>query len=203
MGLYQWKWGENVKREIGQKIKELRLAKELTLKDLSEKADLSISFLSQVERGIASIAVTSLEKIAQVLDVDLAFFFTLPQKHETNIMRSYEQEVFSVEESRFYYRLASDIDGKVLEPMLINLLPNQSREEISPYSHKGEEFVYVLEGVLTVFMCEEEYKLNPGDSIHMLSTVPHEWANFTNKLVRVLCISTPSVFKSDKAKLKG
>nr|WP_148137760.1 XRE family transcriptional regulator [Candidatus Formimonas warabiya] len=189
-----------MKKEVGQKIKELRLAKELTLKDLSEKADLSIGFLSQVERGMASIAVTSLEKIAQVLDVDLAFFFTLPQKHETNIMRSYEQEVFSVEESRFYYRLASDVEGKVLEPMLINLLPNQSREEISPYSHKGEEFVYVLEGVLTVFMGEEEYRLNPGDSIHMFSSVPHEWANFTNKLVKVLCVSTPVIFKGDKGK---
>jgi len=187
-----------VKKEIGQKIKELRLAKELTLKDLSEKADLSIGFLSQVERGMASLTVASLEKIAQVLEVDLAFFFTLPQKHEANIMRSYGQEVFSVEESKYFYRLASDLEGKSLEPVLIHLLPNQGREEISPYSHQGEEFVYVLEGILTVFMGDEEYKLNPGDSMHIFSSLPHEWANFTKKLVKVLCVRTPGIFQGDK-----
>jgi len=187
-----------MKKEIGQKIKELRVGKGFTLKDLSEKADLSIGFLSQVERGMASIAVTSLEKVAEVLEVDLSFFFTPPKKHVTSVMRSYEHEVFSVEESRFYYRLANDLEQTTLEPMLINLLPNQTREGITPYSHKGEEFVYVLEGVLTVFVGEEQHQLNPGDSIHMLSSIPHEWANFTNKLVKVLCVSTPAIFKANK-----
>ncbi|MEL7565851.1 MAG: XRE family transcriptional regulator [Dehalobacterium sp.] len=184
-----------MKNEVGKKIKELRLAKEYTLKDLSERADLSIGFLSQVERGLASIAVTSLEKIAEVLEVDLGYFFALPPKHENSVMRSYDHEVFSVEESRFYIRLANDKEETSLEPVLINLLPSQDRESITPYSHKGEEFVYVLEGILTVFCGDEEFKLNPGDSLHMLSTVPHEWANFTNKLVKVLCISMPSAFK--------
>ena len=187
-----------MKKDIGKKIKELRVSKGFTLKDLSEKAELSIGFLSQVERGMASVAVTSLEKIAEALEVDLAFFFTLPQKHEASILRSYEHEVFSVEESRFYYRLASDIEGTTLEPMLANLLPNQGREKINPYSHKGEEFVYVLEGILTVFVGGEEYQLYPGDSMHMLSSVPHEWANFTNKLVKVLAVSTPSIFNTKK-----
>jgi quercetin dioxygenase-like cupin family protein len=79
--------------------------------------------------------------------------------------------------------------------MLISILPTQSREAVTPYSHKGEEFVYVLEGILTVFVGNEEYQLNPGDSIHMSSAIPHEWANFTNKLVKVLCVSSPPIFK--------
>ncbi|MDI3480586.1 MAG: hypothetical protein PWQ97_241 [Tepidanaerobacteraceae bacterium] len=189
------KGGNFIRKDIGQKIKELRNTRGLTLKQLSEKSDLSVGFLSQVERGVASIAITSLEKIAKVFEVDLSYFFTLPQKHESLIMRSYEQEVFSVEESRIYHRLANDTDGKMLEPMLISILPNQSREGITPYSHNGEEFVYVLEGILTVLIDDEEYQLNPGDSIHMLSTIPHEWANFTNKLVKVLCVSIPRIFE--------
>lgn len=167
----------------------------MTLKQLSEKSDLSISFLSQVERGIASIAVTSLEKIAKVFEVDLSYFFPSPQKHEALIVRSYEQEVFSVEESRIYHRLANDLDGKMLEPLLVSILPCQSREGITPYSHEGEEFVYVLEGILTVFVDNGEFQLNPGDSMHISSMTPHEWANFTNKLVKVLCVSIPRIFK--------
>ncbi|HHY03601.1 MAG: cupin domain-containing protein [Thermoanaerobacteraceae bacterium] len=183
-----------MKKDIGKKIKELRNSRGLTLKQLSEKADLSISFLSQVERGIASIAVTSLEKIADVFEVELSYFFTPPQKHDSLILRSYEQKVFSVEESRIYHRLGNDANEKVLEPLLISLLPNQTREEITPYSHEGEEFVYVLEGILTIFVGNQEYQLNPGDSVHMSSTIPHEWANFTNKLVKVLSVSTPRIF---------
>lgn len=184
-----------MKEDVGKKIKELRNSKDLTLKQLSEKSDLSISFLSQVERGIASIAVTSLEKIAKVLDTDLSYFFPTPKKHEASIVRSYEQEVFSVEESRIYQRLGNDLDGKVLEPMLISLFPCQSTEEIAPYSHEGEEFVYALEGILTVFVDSQKFQLNPGDSLHISSTIPHEWANFTNRTVKVLCVSSPRIFK--------
>jgi transcriptional regulator with XRE-family HTH domain len=189
-----------MKKDIGQKIKELRTSNGFTLKELSQKSDLSISFLSQVERGIASIAVTSLEKIAYVFGVDLSYFFTPPQKHQASIMRSYEYQVFSVEESRYYYRLASDLNEKVLEPMIISLLPNQDEKVVNPYSHEGEEFVYVLEGILTVFVESEQYQLNPGDSIHISSTTPHEWANFTNKLTKVLCVSTPKIFKENGEK---
>ena len=63
-----------MKADIGQKIKELRISKGFTLKELSRRSDLSISFLSQVERGLASIAVTSLEKITYYL-LDLSYFY--------------------------------------------------------------------------------------------------------------------------------
>jgi len=101
-----------------------------------------------------------------------------------------------VEESRIYHRLGNDANEKVLEPLLISLLPNQTREEITPYSHEGEEFVYVLEGILTIFVGNQEYQLNPGDSVHMSSTIPHEWANFTNKLVQSIICKYPTNFWS-------
>ena len=133
------------RKDNGNKIRELRNNKGLTLKELGEKTDLSISFLSQVERGTSAVSITALEKIAGALETDLAYFFTLPQKHENLIMRSYEQEIFSVEESRVYNRLANDVNGKVLESMLITLFPNQKENKVATYTHEGEEFAYVLE----------------------------------------------------------
>lgn len=183
------------RKDIGNKIRELRNNKGLTLKELGEKTDLSISFLSQVERGTSAVSITALEKIAGALETDLAYFFTLPQKHENLIMRSYEQEVFSVEESRVYNRLANDVNGKVLESMLITLFPNQKENKVATYTHEGEEFAYVLEGILTILIDDEEYQLNPGDCVHMASTIPHEWVNYTNKLVKVLCVSIPRIFQ--------
>lgn len=61
--------------DIGKKIKKLRTNKKLTLKELSEKTNLSIGFLSQLERGLTTVAIDSLTKIAKELDVSLTYFF--------------------------------------------------------------------------------------------------------------------------------
>ncbi len=60
--------------EIAEKIRNLRKEKNLTLKDLGEKTGLSISFLSQVENNSSSLAITSLKKIADALNVPITYF---------------------------------------------------------------------------------------------------------------------------------
>ncbi len=62
--------------DIGKKIKKLRTNKKLTLKELSERTNLSIGFLSQLERGLTTVAIDSLTKIAKELDVNLTYFFS-------------------------------------------------------------------------------------------------------------------------------
>lgn len=182
-------------KEIGEKINELRNSKGMTLKELSEKADLSASFLSQAERGLTSITINSLKKIAEALDTELNYFFTPPRCHRPAIVRSYEQEVFRIDESKFiYYSLGNDMPNRRLDPMVVTILPGQRGEDVIPNEHPGEEFVYVLEGIFTIFLENRQYELYPGDSVHISSTVPHDWINLTSKLVRILAVSTPSVF---------
>lgn len=183
-------------KEIGEKINELRSSKGMTLKELSEKANLSVSFLSQAERGLTSITINSLKKIAQALEVDLNHFFAPPRSYRPMITRSYEHEVIRIDESKLiYHNLGSDIQGRQLDPFIVTILPTGDAEEVIPYEHQGEEFVYVLEGIFTVFLEDTRYELYPGDSIHIPSTIPHNWANFTNKLVKILSVSTPSVLR--------
>ena len=80
-------------------------------------------------------------------------------------------------------------------PRFIELLPINSDEPVVPYSHAGEEFIYVLEGVLTLFIENEQHELFPGDSAHYPSTTPHNWANYTSKMVRLLVVGTPNPFQ--------
>lgn len=68
--------------EIAEKIRNLRKEKNLTLKDLGEKTGLSISFLSQVENNSSSLAITSLKKIADALNVPITYFFKSPELHK-------------------------------------------------------------------------------------------------------------------------
>lgn len=183
-------------KEIGEKINELRSARGMTLKELGDKANLSVSFLSQAERGLTSITINTLKKIAQAFEVDLNYFFTPPPSHRPMIMRSYDQEVIRIDESKFiYHNLGSDLTDRVLDPVIATILPTRDKEEVLPYEHQGEEFVYVLEGIFTILLEDSQYELYPGDSIHFSSTTPHNWANFTNKLVKILVVSTPSVLK--------
>lgn len=190
------KEGGSMNKDIGQKVKGLRSQKKMTLKELSEKTSLSIGFLSQLERGLTSIATDTLAVIAEVFEVELSYFFIKPRVLTRPIIRSYEKEVFSICTSGcIQYNLSNNLKDKEMLPRLIEILPNNTEEEIQPYMHEGEEFIYILEGTLTIFLEEEQYELYPGDSIHYHSSSSHNWANYTNKMVKMLVVATPNPFE--------
>lgn len=179
-------------REIGRKIKQLRLKQKKKLRDLSEDTDLSISYLSQIERDISSVTIYSLEKIARALGAPISYFLDPPTDHRSFITRNYEQKSIYLDKSSFYYnRLSNDCEGYVLETMLITVLPYRKESACSPQPHIGEEFIYVLEGILTVILDGVSYDLNPGDCMHYQATTPHDWQNHTGGIVRLLSVNTP------------
>lgn len=185
---------------IGVKIKKLRSEKGITLKELSEKSELSVGYLSQLERGLTTIAVDSLEKLAKILEVHLTYFFDYPHKRKDAVLRSYEQEILDIEEGGFIkYSLSTNLEDKKIVPRLIEILPQKNNEEIISYKHEGEEFVYVLEGILTIYIDGERYEIYPGDSVHMNSSIRHNWANYTNKKVKLLAVNTPNGYKGSAA----
>ncbi len=191
---------DNIESKIGQKAKNLRNAKQITLKELSEKTNLSVGYLSQFERGISTIAVDSLIKIAKVYEVDLNYFFPTSNliENKSIIIKSYEQEVLDVIGNSFIVKLLSNgTQDHKLYPRMVEILPKFSPEKIQAYAHEGEEFVYVLKGILTLISDDEKYFLYPGDSAHYFSTKNHNWTNETNETVQLLCISVPNPFNKD------
>ncbi|WP_425446892.1 helix-turn-helix domain-containing protein [Dethiothermospora halolimnae] len=182
--------------DIGKKIKELRKGKDMTLKDLSDKTDLSTGFLSQLERGLTTIAIDSLQKIADVFEIDLGYFFVVPKNKQDDIVRHHEKEIFKIDNSKFiHYQLSNSLMDKDMFPRLIEVLPSSDDEDVEGYSHEGEEFIYILEGILTLYVGDKRYDLYPGDSAHISSNVSHNWSNYTNKIVRLLAVNTPNKFK--------
>jgi len=183
--------------ELGQRIKKLRKEKGLILRELAEKSNLSIGYISLVERGLTSISLTSLKNIAAALDANSNEFFQSSLPVQERVVRGYNLGSFKLLGSKNVYQsLTGDIprDEQKIEPVLVTILPGQQEENVLPYSHEGEEFGYVLEGVMTFIIENRRYDLNPGDSLHIPSQTPHNWANFTNKLVRLLYVNTTKVF---------
>lgn len=183
---------------IGLKVKKIRKEKGYTLTQLSKETELSTGFLSQFERGLTSIAVDSLKNIANILEIDLSDFFSSTKKNNKKIMKSYEREILEIENNKFiHYLLTNNCKDKTILPKIVEILPFDINEEISEYSHKGEEFIYVIEGILTLLLNNKEYLLYPGDTAHYDSIEPHNWVNNTNKKVKILTIHTPNEFKEE------
>lgn len=179
---------------VGKKIKELRLARNLTLKDLSERTGLSVGHLSQFERGIGSLSMHSLELVAEALGTQISYFLEMPNTHEGFITKHYDLNIMDISyQGRIHNKLGNSLPECVLEAMVVTLMPMEHKENVYPKPHRGEEFVYVLEGILTVMLDKEEYTLYPGDSMHYLAEEPHEWLNLTKRIVRLVSVNTPRV----------
>lgn len=178
--------------EISKKIRKLRKHRDYTLKDLSEKTDLSISFLSQVERGNSTLAITSLKKIATALEVPITEFFKSETKSRY-LIKEKDQRKFKMEGCESVMaQLSGAFPNRDLEAMIVKIPPNSNHGH--EFSHVGEEFVYILEGELTVTIDKTKYNLEKNDSIHYPSTNKHLWTNNSSSYTSVLCINTPNIF---------
>ncbi|WP_040981168.1 helix-turn-helix domain-containing protein [Oceanobacillus jeddahense] len=177
---------------IHKKIKNLRLEREMTLKDLSDSTGLSVSFLSQIERGTSSLAITSLKKISDAFQINITYFFNDIENHNY-VVRKEEMKDFKLEGSdKVYIRLAGKFPERKMEPIMVTI-PAKA-PYVERYSHPGEEFYYVIEGSVVFRIEGQEYLLTPGDSIHFPSEQMHEWKNPTNQEAVLLSVLTPVIF---------
>lgn len=160
---------------VGEQLKKIRKEKKMTLKDLAEGAGVSISFLSQVERGKSSVTLESLRKIAEVLDVNPSLFFSDTER--------------PFEDASFYYEdLAVAFPNPDFHPILVTLEPKES--DGKPFSHNGHEFVFVVKGTLTLKLDEEEMTLREGQSNYYSSNQSHYWYNYTDEPIQFLVVSS-------------
>lgn len=182
---------------IGARVKNLRTSKKYTLKQLSEEVDLSIGFLSQLERGMSSIAIDSLSKIADVFGVSLGSFFEYAADETTSpVMQSFNLRPIQVSSEIIQFLYATNPAEFELLPRMFQINPNANADEqLEIYNHAGEEFMYVLEGILTVYVEGREYHLYPGDGMQIHSDVDHNWCNRTNKIVKILTVNYPNAFR--------
>jgi transcriptional regulator with XRE-family HTH domain len=182
---------------IGKRLHRLRKKHNMTLKELSAETGFSTGFLSQLERGISTIAIDALAKLLKVFNVDLDVFF---QKDTPaagrHIMRSYEQRHVKISPRIIETVLSRKVEEFNFLPRLYHLLPAESSPSPAPeaYEHEGEELIYVLEGVLTLYLDGKAHRLYPGDCAQMHSKEPHNWANETSHIVRFLQINYPNPY---------
>lgn len=185
---------------VGARIKKIRNDKNYTLKQLSEKTNLSTGFLSQLERGLSNIAVDSLQHIADALDVsihDLINTSPLEKTKPSIIVRDYDKKVISINPTLHSYILTSSVQELPFLPREYHLYPNFDDDlDIQTYSHEGTDWIYVLEGILSVSVDNQQLDLYPGDAITIDSSKPHNWQNRGSKTTKFIAINSPNPFRT-------
>lgn len=158
---------------------------QFTLKDVSAKSGLSVSFLSQVERGVSSVTFTSLRKIAEALDVHINLFFE--ESMEKSSVKKQSIKKTANQPNFTFTNLVGDMENPLFFPARIELKPGESHTH--PYSHQGQEFVYVLEGELKVILQDYSDTFYRNESFHIDSMQEHVWFNETTEPAILLVVS--------------
>lgn len=158
--------------DLGERIRGIRKARSLTIKDVSEKAGVTIGLISQIERNIANPSLRSLQKIASALEVPVASFFTPRPRVLGPVIRVAEQQELPCDQSGIsYYRLTPD-DSSSLGMVLAEYEPGTKSGEFL-FLHAGTECCYVLQGTMKIILGHREYILETGDSVTIKGLTPH------------------------------
>jgi|LGOV01.1.fsa_nt_gb transcriptional regulator with XRE-family HTH domain len=177
---------------VNKKIREIRKNKKITLKEMSKLTGLSVSFISQVERGESSLTVTSLKKIADALAISMQELFEVDD-NDMYIRNKDNQILWNLENSfTSHIRLSGKFENRKLEAIILKLEPNSV--DMTPFSHEGEEFYYVLKGKALFIIEDKEFLVNQGETIHYPSTVSHTVKNPFDEELEVLSVVTPTIF---------
>ncbi len=164
---------------VGEKIKKLREEKGVSLQEFAEKSGFSSALLSQIENHMVSPPLGTLIKLSKALGVEIGYFFEDVREAPYTLVRHNERKNISRVASKMgkkygysYESLAFDKKGRHMEPFLVTLEPSTVKDQ-HLYSHEGEEFIFVLEGKMSVQLADHTDILEPGDSIYFDSIMPH------------------------------
>ncbi len=163
---------------IGEKISALRSIRKMTIEDLAGKAGLSLMQMSHIESGTSIPSLGVLIKITRSLGVRIGTLLDDTVKEGPAVIRGKEVQSslsFSTNEKREHLNfmsLAPNKAGRHMEPFLIDIVPEDGQKPLKS-SHEGEEFIYVLDGKVTVHYGNETIDLENGDSIYLDSIVQH------------------------------
>ena len=162
------------------------------MRELAASAGVTESFLSQVERGVASPSIASVQRIARALDQSIAELFAEPESIGQVVRAGERRRVAYPGLAAYDEFLTRSTDGR-LQVILSTIEPGGGTGD-EPYTHDSdEEVVVVLEGELDLWVGTEHYRLHAGDALTHASRVPHRNTNPGPGVARVLfCITPPS-----------
>jgi transcriptional regulator with XRE-family HTH domain len=161
--------------QLSQRLRTLRHQKGMPLRELAEASAVSVSFLSQVERGTASPSIGTLIRMAHALGETVSSLFE--PRNQARLVRAGERPTLVHPERQWSEELLSPRDFSRLQLIRSTVAPGGSTGEESLSYDAAETCMLVESGTLTVWLEEEELELRPGDCLSYDPHQPHRLAN--------------------------
>ncbi len=163
--------------EIGERIKTIRKDKGLSLEELSNLTGFDTGLLSDIENNEVQPQLGTTIKLSKALDSAFGRLVSGAGDRLYAITRKDEQKIVSRSTSKkgqkkvyTYKSLAPEVQGRHMEALMVQLEENPDQENSV---HEGEEFIYVMQGIVSLKIGDESFELVSGDSAYYLSTTPH------------------------------
>lgn len=175
---------------IGEKVKAFRTARRMSLRTLGEATGTTASFLSQLERGLSGVNVSTLRRIVAALGISLTDLFDDEVSTVGRVLRKRERPALPPAEG-YRKMLLSRRPIRDLEVYIGEFDPGGSTGA-EPYSHgDSHELFFVVRGEMELTLSEERHLLSAGDSIEYRSSIPHKAVNIGMEPAEVLWIIAP------------
>ena len=163
---------------IGGRLKKIREEKQLTLTQLSQLTGFDRQLLTEIESGAVCPQLGTVIKLSKALDSALRRLISDEGERLYVVTRQNERKEITRSTTRqgqraayTYMSLAPEVKGRHMEPLIVELEAMPPDEERS--IHQGDEFIYVLQGEVTLDIGDDHFELHPGDSVYYLSSTPH------------------------------
>jgi DNA-binding transcriptional MerR regulator/mannose-6-phosphate isomerase-like protein (cupin superfamily) len=177
--------------DIPSRLRALRIARGMTLRAAADGAGLSVSFVSAVERGLTGVSVAALKRLVSIYGATLGDLLHDAATAPARLVPAARRRVLEATRGVRIEDLASR--PTALESQLFVLAPGAGSN--GAYAHDGEEFMFLLDGSLGVWLDETEYyELNPGDALTFPSTLTHRFEALGPTETRLLWVNTPPTF---------
>jgi len=177
-------------KQIAMRIKELREIYGISLEELAKEFNMEKEEYEEYESGKVDIPVSFLYKIANKFNVELTAILTgsNPKLQTYCLVRKGKGVSVERRQEYKYQSLAYNFINKKAEPFLVTVEPKPENSPVSYNSHPDQEFNYVLEGELMIFIDGHEVLLKEGDSLFFDSNIKHGMKALGNKPAKFLAI---------------
>jgi len=180
---------------LGRILKTYREKTGRNQADVASKAGISVSMLSQIERGMVAPSIETLLMACSALDLEAGHLFRIvaADEHPVRILHSGERLRNKVGGVQYEQLMTNTQGGWQAEMFLLEIAPGCGTT-FSGGGHEGAEMGYVLDGAAVLTVDANDYAVRRGDSIHFSSHLPHQLSNRGKRVFRaVWSLSPPHV----------
>lgn len=174
---------------IGQRIKALRVAQQLTQEELASRTDLTKGFISQLENDATSPSIATLTQILDVLGISLSNFFRELKAEQVVFGRNARVLAPESNDKIRFELLVPKAINRSIDPALVTLAAGS--KTAPDKMHEGEEFGYVITGEIVLVLDGAEHKVKAGESFSFIPSVPHWLENRSEREAKVVWITNP------------